>query len=97
MENTEKASLCCGTSRWTACGQTSKNIQVERLKQAKATGAPLLVTACIKCQIHFRCAQLDSGLQQDIGMDIRDITTIAAERLDREKDKTTTMKKDHAA
>ena len=97
MENTEKASLCCGTSCWTACGQTSKNIQVERLKQAKATGAPLLVTACIKCQIHFRCAQLDSGLQQDIGMDIRDITTIAAERLDREKDKTTTMKKDHAA
>lgn len=97
MENTRKAGLCCGTSCWTACGQTNKNIQVERLKQAKATGATLLVTACIKCQIHFRCAQLDSGLQQDIRMDIRDITTLAAGRLKCGKDKKATMKRDHAA
>ena len=97
MENTRKASLCCGTSCWTACGQTNKSIQVERLKQAKATGADLLVTACIKCQIHFRCAQLDSDIKQDIGMDIRDITTLVAERLEYGKDKTATMKKDHAA
>lgn len=97
MENSRKASLCCGTSCWTACGQTSKSIQVERLRQARATGASLLVTACLKCQIHFRCAQLDSGLQPDIGMDIRDVTTLAAERLKSEKDTTVRMKKDHAA
>jgi Fe-S oxidoreductase len=97
MENTRKTSLCCGTSCWTACGRTNKNIQVARLKQAKATGAALLVTACIKCQIHFRCAQLDSGLQQDIGMDIRDIISLTAERLERGEDKTATMKKNHAA
>jgi len=97
MEHTGKAGLCCGTLGWTACGQTNKSIQVARLKQAKATGASLLVTACIKCQIHFRCAQLDSDLNPDIGMDIRDITTIAAERLARGKDNTLPVKKDHAA
>jgi len=97
MESTGKASLCCGTCGWTACGQTNKSIQAARLKQAKATGAALLVTACLKCQIHFRCAQLDSGLQQDIGMDIRDITTLTAERLVRGNDNAAPLKKNHAA
>jgi Fe-S oxidoreductase len=97
MENTGKASLCCGTSCWTACGQTNKRIQVARLEQAKATGAALLVTTCLKCQIHFRCAQLDSDLHADIGMDIRDITTLAAERLARDKDNTSAINKDYAA
>ena len=81
MENSRNASLCCGTSCWTACGQVSKDIQVERLKQARATGARMLVTGCIKCQIHFRCAQLDPDLTEEIGIDIRDITTLVAERL----------------
>jgi len=65
MERTRHASLCCGTSCWTSCGQVSKNIQVERLKEARATGAQMLVTACVKCQIHFRCAQDDPALRQE--------------------------------
>ncbi|MBN1138041.1 MAG: (Fe-S)-binding protein [Anaerolineae bacterium] len=81
MERTRHASLCCGTSCWTSCGQVSKNIQVERLKEAKATGAQMLVTACVKCQIHFKCAQDDPSLRQEIGIDIRDLTTLVAERL----------------
>lgn len=97
MENAGKASLCCGSSCWTACGQTNKSIQVARLKQAKATGAALLVTACIKCQIHFRCAQLDSDLQPDIGIDIRDITTLACERLAGGKEDPPGGEGDHAA
>jgi len=81
MERTRHTSLCCGTSCWTDCGQVSKNIQVERLKEAKATGAEVLVTACVKCQIHFKCAQEDPALQQEIGIEIRDLTTLLAERL----------------
>ena len=81
MERTRRASLCCGTSCWTSCGQVSKNIQVERLKEAKATGAQMLVTACVKCQIHLRCAQDDPALRQEIGIEIRDLTTLVAERL----------------
>ena len=81
LELSRQASLCCGTSCWTACGRVSKNIQVERLQQARATGADMLVTACVKCQIHFRCAQQDPGMSNELTIDIRDITTLAAEQL----------------
>lgn len=81
MERTHHNSLCCGTSCWTACGQVSKNIQVERLKEAKATGAELLITSCIKCQIHFKCAQQDPTLENDIAIPVRDLATVLADRL----------------
>lgn len=81
MDRTQNSSLCCGTSCWRACGQVSKAIQVERLKEAKATGADQLVTACIKCQIHFKCAQNDPIIGDEINIDIRDITTLVAEKL----------------
>ena len=81
MERARRSSLCCGTSCWTACGQVSKNIQVERLKEAKATGAELLITSCVKCQIHFKCAQQDPTLENDIAIPIRDLTTVLADRL----------------
>jgi Fe-S oxidoreductase len=81
MERTHRSSLCCGTSCWTACGQVSKNIQVERLREAKATGAELLITSCIKCQIHFKCAQQDPTLENYIAIPIRDLATVLADRL----------------
>jgi Fe-S oxidoreductase len=91
MPDTKKSSQCCGTSCWTACGQVSKAIQAQRLSQARDTGAALLVTACMKCQIHFKCAQQDVQLQEAIGIDIRDITTLVADRL------VNSLKDDHAA
>lgn len=81
MERNRNKSLCCGTSCWTSCGQVSKQIQVERLKEAKATGAGLLVTTCMKCQIHFKCAQDDAVLRDEIDIQIRDLTTLVAEKL----------------
>jgi heterodisulfide reductase subunit D len=81
MERSRKTSLCCGTSCWTACGQVSKNIQVERLREAQATGAELLVTACVKCQIHFKCAQDDPALRDEIAIPVRDWATVVAERI----------------
>jgi Fe-S oxidoreductase len=59
----------------------SKSIQVERLREAKATGAQTLVTTCLKCQIHFKCAQEDPILAEKIAIEIRDLTTLVAERL----------------
>ena len=38
-------SLCCGTNGWTHCEIANKAIQVDRLREAKTTGADLLVTA----------------------------------------------------
>jgi heterodisulfide reductase subunit D len=83
MNRSRNAALCCGTSCWSACGQTSKSIQVERLKEAKATGAKTLVTSCLKCQIHFKCAQNDPILGDEIDIEIRDLTTLIAENLSR--------------
>jgi Fe-S oxidoreductase len=71
-------SVCCGTSGWTACGRVSKQIQLERLQEARATGVGMLVTACLKCQIHLRCAMADSD--QDT-MPVRDLATVVAENL----------------
>jgi heterodisulfide reductase subunit D len=72
---------CCGTSGWSNCGQVSKRIQVERLGEARETGADLLVTACQKCQIHFKCAQHDPLLGDSTDIRIRDLTTLIAEAL----------------
>jgi Fe-S oxidoreductase len=81
MRRHAESSLCCGTTCWTSCGQVSKNIQVERLEEARATGAEMLVTACQKCQIHFKCAQNDP-LGEEISIQIRDLTALIAEQLD---------------
>jgi Fe-S oxidoreductase len=81
MPDAKESGQCCGTSCWTDCGQVSKAIQSKRLRQARDTGAGILVTACLKCQIHFRCAQQDIALQEAIGIDIRDIATLVAERI----------------
>jgi len=79
MENHRDRALCCGTSAWTHCGATAKSIQVDRLKEARATGADLLVTACAKCQIHFKCAQDDPRLQEELGIEIVDLTSLLAD------------------
>jgi len=81
MENCRARSLCCGTSGWTNCGATAKSIQVDRLREAKATGAEVLVTACAKCQIHFKCAQADTQLGDELAIKIKDLTTLAAEAM----------------
>ena len=56
MERNRENSVCCGVSSWLSCGKSSKQIQVDRLMEAKATGAEWLITACPKCQIHLKCA-----------------------------------------
>ena len=81
MGHSGKNALCCGTSCWTNCGAINKQIQVDRLREAKATGAELLVTACAKCQIHFKCAMDDVGVGEEVEMEIRDLVTLVDEIL----------------
>jgi heterodisulfide reductase subunit D len=57
MAHSRRVAICCGTTNWMNCDATSKLIQKSRLAEAKGAGAGTLVTACPKCQIHFRCAQ----------------------------------------
>jgi heterodisulfide reductase subunit D len=81
MDRVRSASLCCGTTGWTSCGQVSKNIQIERLQEASRTGVDRMITACIKCQIHFRCAQEDPQLENKLNLEIQDLTTLIASHL----------------
>jgi heterodisulfide reductase subunit D len=77
MEQNREKSLCCGASPWVHCGAVNRQIQRERLAQARATGASTLVTACPKCEIHLRCAQKseDSGTGK---LEIKDLASLAA-------------------
>jgi len=81
MERNRRDALCCGTSGWMNCGTYSKQIQLARLKEAKSTGADLLITSCPKCQIHFKCAMNDRSTPDEAKIEIQDLTTFIANRL----------------
>jgi len=69
------------TNGWTHCDAANKAIQVQRLREARATGAEAMVTACLKCQIHFRCALMDAQLKGKIEIEMVDLATLVAEQL----------------
>lgn len=81
MMKNRKTAVCCGTSAWMNCTLTNKQIQAYRLRSAKATGADLLVTSCPKCYIHFKCAQKDDKISDEIGIEIQDFSTLTASAL----------------
>jgi Fe-S oxidoreductase len=78
MERNRENAVCCGTSGWANCSTGSKQIQVERLREAAATGADTLITACPKCQIHLSCALSNV----DLDLKIKDLTTLIAETME---------------
>jgi len=75
---------CCGTTLWRNCDALSEIMRLDRLKQAQETGAQTLLTACPKCQIHFRCTL--STKCDEVGLDknlkVEDIVTYVAENLE---------------
>ncbi|MDZ7261163.1 MAG: (Fe-S)-binding protein [candidate division KSB1 bacterium] len=81
MRHSRNTSVCCGVGNWMGCNAFTKQLQVNRLKEAKATGADLLITACPKCEIHLKCALHDEKVGQEIQMEIRDLMALAASRL----------------
>jgi len=83
MAHNREESICCGTSAFTNCDMYSKMIRVERLLEAKATGADCLITSCPKCQIHFKCAMVNKGEEKgpDIEIEVMDIVSLVASAL----------------
>jgi len=81
MAHNRRSAICCGTTNWTNCDVVSKQIQQSRLKEAKAAGAETLVTACPKCQIHFRCAGCGEQTEK-IDIKLTDFVNIIASALD---------------
>jgi Fe-S oxidoreductase len=56
MGKNRTESSCCGVSAWATCESMSKQMQVDRLIEAKSTGSDILITSCPKCLIHLKCA-----------------------------------------
>ncbi len=86
MGNNREMALCCGASPWAHCGSVNKQIQKERLAQACATGAGTLITACPKCQIHFKCAQTNTADVEVCQIEICDLYEFAAKSLSQEEE-----------
>ncbi|MGC8875103.1 MAG: (Fe-S)-binding protein, partial [Chloroflexia bacterium] len=81
MAHSGRLARCCGTSGWSVCGAVQKRLQRARLQEARAAGADLLVTACPKCQVHFRCVLDDPDVTERIP--VLDLAVLAAGALER--------------
>jgi heterodisulfide reductase subunit D len=81
MRHSRAGAICCAGGTWSNCDRFAKQIQVGRLREARTTGAEVLVTACPKCQIHLRCAMKDPNIGDEIAIDMKDISEIIAEAL----------------
>ena len=76
MERSRKQTFCCGAGgahMWME--ERAKPINVERVREAAATGADTLAVACPYCAV-----MLDDGVQSE-GSDLRvvDVATLLAE------------------
>jgi Fe-S oxidoreductase len=78
MRHSKQAAVCCAGGTWSNCDRFAKHVQVDRLREARATGAEVLVTACPKCQVHFRCAMKDPNLKDDIAIEMCDVAELVA-------------------
>ena len=81
MRHHRASATCCAGGTWTNCDRYAKQIQVGRLREARETGAEVLVTACPKCRIHFACAMKDPNLASEIVLPMKDLAEVLAEAL----------------
>ena len=82
MENASHGAVCCGNNGFINCDAYSKRIQVQRLREARATGVETLVTACPKCMIHLTCAMKDPNRRGALKMEIRDLVSVLADQIE---------------
>lgn len=59
LENNRDKCLCCGVSSWIGCDSNTKLLQMDKMMEAKRTGAEVMLTFCPKCQVHLNCAVAD--------------------------------------
>jgi len=81
MEHTGRTARCCAGGTWSHCDRFAKQIQVDRLREARSTGADVLVTACPKCRIHLRCAMRDADAGAETEIEMKDLAEVVAEAL----------------
>jgi len=82
MENSGRSAVCCGNNAFINCDVFSKRVQIQRLREARATRADLLVTACPKCMIHLTCTMRDPISRGSLAMEIRDLASVLADQIE---------------
>lgn len=82
MEHSGRSATCCGNSGFINCDAHSKQIQVQRLNEARVIGADLMVTACPKCTIHLTCALRDRLKQGSFKIELKDLMSVMAEHIE---------------
>jgi Fe-S oxidoreductase len=70
---------CCGSTAWINCGGCAKEIQLDKIQQARETGAGVMLTTCPKCQIHLSCALKDQAAGERI--EVGDVVSWVARAL----------------
>ena len=80
MEDNRERAMCCGSTAWVNCSACSKVIQREKLRQARETGARVMLTTCPKCQIHLSCAARD--LDEEQMVQVEDVVSWAGRALE---------------
>lgn len=84
MERSKEMATCCGVNAWANCNETGKKMQIDRLLEAKKTGADAMLTFCPKCQIHFKCTTHNKVPveKERVDIEIEDFTNIVARALE---------------
>lgn len=87
MAQNRDSALCCGVPQYVNCDDENKKIRRNRMNDAVATGASVMVTPCMKCQIHLKCLQRDASEKTEgraYPVEIVDFTTALARKLTKE-------------
>jgi len=84
MPSSRENAICCGVNAFTNCSEVSRILQTERLKEAKETGAEMMLTYCPKCLIHYNCLRTSEKLpipREEIDIPVREFSNVVAECL----------------
>ena len=74
MRHSREESYCCGVGAWVGCTPLAKLQRHERIKEAEEV-ADLMVTACPKCNIHFRCSLNEP--ESEYSIEVADLISLA--------------------
>lgn len=87
LENNREKCLCCGVSGGVSCDADTKLYQMDKLMEAKRTGADVMLSCCHKCQLHLNCAQQDKVPvdRNLIDIPVQDFTVFVANALEESK------------
>jgi heterodisulfide reductase subunit D len=84
MASIKEKAICCGVAAFANCSEVSKQMQLERLLEAKQTGAKVMLTFCPKCLIHYNCFLTMEKMPPELGKNdvvVRDCSNFIAEQL----------------